>query len=96
MSKYVKLVETGVAIIITRHSEEPAVLIAPEDLDRLKKLLDLLSKRAEARLKLAKDKLTSHERETKEIADLVKRALRETVEGDNTLLHEMARKYLGL
>ncbi|HEX6258169.1 MAG TPA: type II toxin-antitoxin system prevent-host-death family antitoxin, partial [Candidatus Saccharimonadales bacterium] len=104
-SECVRLLETGAVIEITKHGRDATVsMISAKDLERLDKMLALLS--AQATDWLAKEeasgltlqaKLAEINRikaRNKEIGELMIRAVRELFDGDPTLLREMATKYL--
>jgi len=92
-----RAVNEGVTYIITKHGKDAAIMIAQADLDRIEALLELLVRRANERLGI-KDPVVIKERreEDSEVAALVKRAVTQAIEGDSSLLHDMARRYLHL
>lgn len=109
MSKYVELANTGVIIDITKHGRHAASLIAPEDLKSMEDLIEYLGERAERAIakqeaeeaeanakKRAERKreLTAFKAESKEIGELMIRAVQELFDGKPELLREMAAKYL--
>lgn len=97
MSRYIdQATKEGCVIQITKHGKDSAIAIAADDLRRIEALIEMLSRRALEALELEDHKAKKTERENQQVAKLVKKAVRQAIEGDPQLLHEMARKYLGL